>query len=209
MFLNVEIDLPFQEAHSSSQSILLSLHVLEHSKTWFLDPYDLNKRKQQTLKLTELWNQVLTQCKTKLKLNSAIICLLQAKQMEYTEKFDSLKHELAHTLYLYGEALSEYRDQDDYDSADDSFESLNDDDEIARILPPHKANPTEFRDLKRGLRHNESALRRFQNYETIKVFEYLNHPELYNNSDLENRLDDIFRQIDDFRRFLFDFCHNV
>ena len=209
MSLNVEINLPFQEAYSSSQSILFSLRVLEHSKRCFLGPYDLNERKQKTLKLRELWTQVLTQCKTKLQLNSAIICLLKAKQMEYTEKFDSLKHELTHTLYLYGESLLEYRDQDDYDSAEYSFESLNDDNEIARILPPHKENPTEFGNLERGLRHNESALRGFQNYETDKVFEYLNNPVLYNNRDLEDRLEDIFRQIDDLRRFLFDLCDNI
>ena len=94
------------------------------------------------------------------------------------EKFSSLKHELAHTLYLYGEALSEYRDQEDYDSAHDSFASLNDDDVIAWILPPHKANLAELGNLDRGLRHNELVLRRFQNHETNTVFEYLNHPGL-------------------------------
>ena len=135
--------------------------------------------------------------------------MLKAKQHEYSDKLNSLKDELGHTLYLHGETLSEYRDRSDCDSADDSFESINDDDEMTRILPPHKSNPAEFGNLDRGLRHNESELRRFQNYETDTVFDHLNRPGLYNNRDLEDRLDDIFRHIDDFRRFLFDFCDDI
>ena len=98
MSLNIEIDLPFQVMYSSSQSILSSLRVLEHSKRWLLDPYDLNERKQQTLKLRELWTQVLTECKAKLELNSAVMCMLKAKQHEYSDKLNSLKDELGHTF---------------------------------------------------------------------------------------------------------------
>ena len=176
------------------------LHVLESHKEIFLEITDMANWEDpmDILEATEEHGK--TKCKDKCKSNLAVSVL---------QKFDSLKHELAHTLYLYGESLSEYRDQEDYDTADNLFESLNDDNEIVRILPPHKANTTEFRNLERGLRHNESALRRFQNYETDKVIEYLNHPRLYNNRDLEDTLDDIFRQIDDFRRFLLDFCDNI
>ena len=89
------------------------------------------------------------------------------------------------------------------------FIALNEDEITSSIIPFHVTNPTKFQTAKHLLVHYGHIFKRVKEHEANILFHKLRATEEYNDNDLETRLDEMFRCIDEFRNCIFDYCENV